>query len=105
MIYIYITQEKIVPPDPITPSEKKRTLERLNQVIQYRLVSCELPTQMRKLSIGKCLLLLLEGLCLYLLIYDQIVRSQFCTVQAGWKNDLGFNILFIVFHSCQAVQG
>ena len=41
-----------MPPDPITPKEKKETLQRLNQVIQYRLVSYELPTQMRKLKIG-----------------------------------------------------
>ncbi|XP_060590641.1 mediator of RNA polymerase II transcription subunit 14-like isoform X2 [Ruditapes philippinarum] len=44
-------REKIVPPDPITPTEKKQVLQRLNQVIQYRLVSCELPQQMRKLKI------------------------------------------------------
>ncbi|XP_050393117.1 mediator of RNA polymerase II transcription subunit 14 [Patella vulgata] len=44
-------REKIVPPDPITPQEKKDTLHRLNQVIQYRLVSSELPPQMRKLRI------------------------------------------------------
>lgn len=44
-------RERIVPPDPITPAEKKSTLLRLNQIIQYRLVSSELPPQMRNLTI------------------------------------------------------
>lgn len=43
-----------MPPDPITTSEKKAVLQRLNQVIQYRLVSSELPQHMRKLKIGQC---------------------------------------------------
>ncbi|ESO84116.1 hypothetical protein LOTGIDRAFT_211073 [Lottia gigantea] len=46
-------REKIVPPDPITPQEKKETLHRLDQVIQYRLVSTDLPPQMRKLNIAQ----------------------------------------------------
>ncbi|KAL5011139.1 hypothetical protein ScPMuIL_013444 [Solemya velum] len=44
-------RDKIVPQDPITYSEKRQTLHRLNQVIQYRLVSTDLPPQMRKLRI------------------------------------------------------
>ncbi|KAL8611339.1 hypothetical protein ACOMHN_014394 [Nucella lapillus] len=44
-------RDKIIPPDPITIQEKKQTLQRLNQVIQYRLVSSELPPQMRRLKI------------------------------------------------------
>ncbi|KAL3884058.1 hypothetical protein ACJMK2_030281 [Sinanodonta woodiana] len=44
-------RDKIVPPDPITPIEKHQTLQRLDQVIQYRLVSMELPPLMRKLTI------------------------------------------------------
>ncbi|GFY70164.1 mediator of RNA polymerase II transcription subunit 14, partial [Trichonephila inaurata madagascariensis] len=44
-------RDKIVPPDPITPAEKRSTLLRLNQIIQYRLVSSELPAQMRNLTI------------------------------------------------------
>ncbi|XP_055926040.1 mediator of RNA polymerase II transcription subunit 14-like isoform X1 [Argiope bruennichi] len=44
-------RDKIVPPDPITPAEKRATLLRLNQIIQYRLVSSELPPQMRNLTI------------------------------------------------------
>ncbi|XP_025098562.1 mediator of RNA polymerase II transcription subunit 14-like isoform X2 [Pomacea canaliculata] len=44
-------RDKIIPPDPITPVEKKQTLQRLNQVIQYRLVSSDLPRQMRRLKI------------------------------------------------------
>lgn len=43
--------EKIVPPDPITPSEKRQTLLRLNQVIQHRLVISHLLPQMRKFKI------------------------------------------------------
>ncbi|XP_066584073.1 mediator of RNA polymerase II transcription subunit 14 isoform X2 [Prorops nasuta] len=44
-------RERIVPPDPITPSEKKNTLQRLNQVIQHRLVTGNLLPQMRNLKI------------------------------------------------------
>ncbi|CAG7734428.1 unnamed protein product [Allacma fusca] len=44
-------RERIVPPDPITASEKKSTLIKLNQVIQHRLVTTELPAQMRNLKI------------------------------------------------------
>lgn len=44
-------REKIVPPDPITPSEKRETLLRLNQVIQHRLVTGTLLPQMRKFKI------------------------------------------------------
>ena len=42
-----------MPPDAITPSEKRQTLQTLTKVIQYRLVSSDLPPQMRKLRIGK----------------------------------------------------
>lgn len=44
-------KERIVPPDPITISEKKSTLQRLNQVIQHRLVTGNLLPQMRNLKI------------------------------------------------------
>ena len=44
-------RERIVPPDPITPSEKKQTLARLNQVIEHRLVTGNLLPQMRKFDI------------------------------------------------------
>lgn len=44
-------KEKIVPPDPITAVEKFQTLQRLNQVIQYRLVTGNLIQQMRKFKI------------------------------------------------------
>lgn len=44
-------REKIVPPDPITTSEKKSTLQRLNQVIQHRLVTGNLLPQMKSLDI------------------------------------------------------
>ncbi|KAK0042754.1 mediator of RNA polymerase II transcription subunit 14 [Biomphalaria pfeifferi] len=46
-------RERIIPPDPITPQEKTQTLQRLNEVIQYRLVSNELPKQMRRLKIDQ----------------------------------------------------
>lgn len=44
-------REKIVPPDPITPSERRNTLLRLNQVIQHRLVTGNLLPQMKNLKI------------------------------------------------------
>ncbi|XP_014256171.1 mediator of RNA polymerase II transcription subunit 14 [Cimex lectularius] len=44
-------RDRIVPPDPITLSEKKSTLQRLNQVIQHRLVTGNLMPQMRNLKI------------------------------------------------------
>uniref|UniRef100_A0A8D8N5P3 Mediator of RNA polymerase II transcription subunit 14 n=2 Tax=Culex pipiens TaxID=7175 RepID=A0A8D8N5P3_CULPI len=46
-----IIRERIVPPDPITPSEKRQTLQRLNQVIQHRLVTGNLMPQLRKFKI------------------------------------------------------
>lgn len=44
-------REKIVPPDPITTLEKRTTLQRLNQVIQHRLVTGNLLPQMKNLKI------------------------------------------------------
>ncbi|XP_062570330.1 mediator of RNA polymerase II transcription subunit 14-like isoform X3 [Saccostrea cucullata] len=44
-------RDKIVPPDAITSAEKRQTLQRLTQVIQYRLVATDLPQQMRKLKV------------------------------------------------------
>lgn len=44
-------REKIVPPDPITNSEKRNTLLKLNQVIQHRLVTGNLLPQMKNLKI------------------------------------------------------
>ena len=41
-------KEKIVPPDPITHQEKYQTLFRLNQIIEHRLVTMDLPKHMRK---------------------------------------------------------
>lgn len=46
-----IIRERIVPPDPITPAEKRQTLQRLNQVIQHRLVTGNLLPQLRKFKI------------------------------------------------------
>lgn len=47
-----IIRQKIVPPDPITPLQKQQTLLRLNQVIQYRLVTGNLIPQMRRFKIN-----------------------------------------------------
>jgi len=47
-----MAQERIVPPDPITPAEKRSTLQRLNQVIQHRLVTGNLLPQMRNLKVN-----------------------------------------------------
>ena len=40
-------RERIVPPDPISAAEKSLTLQRLNQIIRQKLVSSNLPSQMR----------------------------------------------------------
>lgn len=44
-------KEKIVPADPITSAEEKLTLNRLDQVIQHRLVTGNLIPQMRKFKV------------------------------------------------------
>ncbi|XP_075216285.1 mediator complex subunit 14 isoform X2 [Lycorma delicatula] len=44
-------RDRIVPADPITASERRATLARLNQVIQHRLVTGNLLPQMRNLKI------------------------------------------------------
>lgn len=49
---ILACREKIIPAEPITVAEKKTTLQRLNQVIQHRLVSGEVMPQMRKFKVG-----------------------------------------------------
>lgn len=46
-----VIRERIVPPDPITPSERRQTLLRLNQVIQHRLVTSDIRPQMRNLKV------------------------------------------------------
>lgn len=46
-------RDKYVPPDPISAESKRQTLERLDHIIQYRLVSAELPSQMSTLEIKK----------------------------------------------------
>ena len=40
-----------MPPDPISSVEKVKTLQRLNQVIQHRLVTSKLPPQLSNLEI------------------------------------------------------
>lgn len=49
--YLFHSKERIVPPDPITSSERRSTLLRLNQVIQHRLVTGNLLPQMRNLKV------------------------------------------------------
>lgn len=44
-------RERIVPPDPITVQEKRQTLQRLNQVIQHRLVTGKLMPQLREFKV------------------------------------------------------
>lgn len=46
-----IIRDRIVPPDPISSGDRKATLLRLNQIIQQRLVTTGLPSQMRNLKI------------------------------------------------------
>lgn len=44
-------RDRIVPLEPITAAEKRSTLLRLNQVIEHRIVTSDLPLQMRNLKI------------------------------------------------------
>ncbi|XP_071949525.1 mediator of RNA polymerase II transcription subunit 14-like [Antedon mediterranea] len=44
-------KDRIIPADPITASEKTSVLLRLNQIIQHRLVTSEMPSQLSNLSI------------------------------------------------------
>ena len=44
-------RDRIVPPEPITALERRQVLLRLNQVIEHRLVTSDLPLQMRNLKI------------------------------------------------------
>lgn len=44
-------RDKLVPPDPISNSEKRSALFQLNHIIQQRLVASELPLQMRNIKI------------------------------------------------------
>lgn len=58
-------QERIVPPDPITPGERRTTLTRLNQVIQHRLVTGSLLPQMRSLKVNTVSSTCLHGLLVF----------------------------------------
>lgn len=46
-----IIRDRLVPPDPISNAEKRAALFQLNHIIQQRLVSSELPLQMRNIKI------------------------------------------------------
>ena len=64
-------QDKIVPPDPISLVDKRQTLKKLNQIIEHRLVTSDLPHHMRRLTIGKSRLsCLLQVRSIYCLICD-----------------------------------
>ncbi|KAB7504808.1 Mediator of RNA polymerase II transcription subunit 14 [Armadillidium nasatum] len=44
-------RQRILPPEPMTLSEKRQTLSKLEQIVQHRLVTTELPPQMRTTKI------------------------------------------------------
>ncbi|CAG2161554.1 unnamed protein product [Oppiella nova] len=46
-----VIRDRIVPPDPITATDRKATLLRLNHIIQQRLVTTALPSQMKHLKV------------------------------------------------------
>lgn len=52
-IHLSATQDKIIPPDPITKIEKQTTLHQLNQILRHRLVTTDLPPQLANLTVGK----------------------------------------------------
>lgn len=55
-IYLFFSvfvQDKIIPPDPITKTEKQTTLNQLNQILRHRLVTTDLPPQLANLTVGK----------------------------------------------------
>ncbi|XP_043927769.1 mediator of RNA polymerase II transcription subunit 14 [Protopterus annectens] len=45
-------RDKIIPPDPITKTEKQATLHQLNQILRHRLVTTDLPPQLANLTVG-----------------------------------------------------
>ncbi|XP_041439684.1 mediator of RNA polymerase II transcription subunit 14 isoform X2 [Xenopus laevis] len=45
-------RDKIIPPDPITKSEKQATLQQLNQILRHRLVTTDLPPQLANLTVA-----------------------------------------------------
>ncbi|KAJ1119040.1 hypothetical protein NDU88_007226 [Pleurodeles waltl] len=45
-------RDKIIPPDPITKSEKVTTLHQLNQILRHRLVTTDLPPQLANLTVA-----------------------------------------------------
>lgn len=49
----FFLQDKIIPPDPITKTEKQTTLHQLNQILRHRLVTTDLPPQLANLTVGK----------------------------------------------------
>lgn len=56
-ILCHFSQDKIIPPDPITKAEKQTTLRQLNQILRHRLVTTDLPPQLANLTVGKHLFL------------------------------------------------
>jgi len=58
-MYIWCLQDKIIPPDAITPEEEASTLKRLTQIIEYRLVTSDIPRAFKQLT--ACMLTLLHA--------------------------------------------
>ena len=48
-----LSQDRIIPPGPITALEKKQTLQRLSQTIELRIVTTDLPRHMCRPVIGQ----------------------------------------------------
>lgn len=75
-------KERIVPPDPITSVEKETVLHRLDQIIQHRLVTSELPPQLANLTIGQFLahFIVVNDYVLLVIRLDQIIQHKNVTV-------------------------
>ena len=63
-LILFSIQEKIIPPDPITTVQKRATFNRLNQVIQHRLVTSDLPEQMRDLKVRRIFTVIAPCICI-----------------------------------------
>ncbi|KAL6085176.1 hypothetical protein STEG23_032191 [Scotinomys teguina] len=55
-------RDRIIPPDPITKTEKQATLHQLNQILRHRLVTTDLPPQLANLTVANgCVKFRVEG--------------------------------------------
>ena len=79
-------KERIIPPPPISALEKRLTLLKLNQVIEYRLVNSAVPLQMRNLKVR---------------IHSSIWNNFLCLCEKMTNFRLAsVSILFDTFYSC-----